>query len=69
MSNNSQRMQNQSFNKMLQMQNKVDDLPPDVQVSIGRIVERRVNERLDQEMAKFKDYLEQQMGQQKLGNR
>lgn len=51
------------------MQNKVDDLPPDVQVSIGRIVERRVNERLDQEMAKFKDYLEQQMGQQKLGNR
>ena len=40
------------------MQNKIDDLPADVQVTIRRIVEKRVNERLDQEMAKFKDYLE-----------
>ena len=51
------------------MQNKIDDLPPDVQVTIRRIVEKRVNERLDQEMAKFKDYLEFQMGQQREGNK
>ena len=48
---------------------KIDDLPPNVQVSIRNIVEKRVNQRLDQEMAKFKDYLELRMGQQKQGNR
>jgi hypothetical protein len=57
MSANSNRLQSQV------LQSKVDDLPPDVQVSIRRIVEKRVNERLDQEMAKFRDYLEFQMNQ------
>lgn len=40
------------------MANKIDNLPADVQTTISHIVEKRVNERLDQEMAKFRDYFE-----------
>lgn len=46
----------------------VDNLPPNVQNVISRIVEKRVNERLDQEMAKFRDHLEFQLDQQRQGN-
>lgn len=48
---------------------RVDNLPVEVVQVISKIVEKRVNERLEQEMSKFQGYLDEQMGQQKQANR
>jgi hypothetical protein len=42
---------------------RVDNLPVEVVQVISKIVEKRVNERLEQEMTKFQGYLDEQMGQ------